>query len=64
MKPSIHAKLPDEPLGDGDLAFQYEPDKYLIWRVSLQGKLNAIAAVCAGASVTLQAAATMLPDQS
>ncbi|OZB13256.1 MAG: hypothetical protein B7X53_16505 [Hyphomonas sp. 34-62-18] len=42
-------------LRDGDLALRYEADKILVWRVSLQNKLNAGAAASAGASVALQA---------
>lgn len=42
-------------LREGDLALRYEADKILVWRVSLQNKLNAGAAVSAAVSVALQA---------
>lgn len=47
-------------LRDGDPAFRYEADKVLIWRVSLQNKLNAGAAVSAAVSVALQALAPFI----
>lgn len=47
-------------LRDGDLALRYGADKVLVWRVSLQNKLNAGAAVSAAVSVALQALAPFI----
>ena len=62
LKPKTVSSLDGIASGDGDLALQYAPDKILVWRVSLQGGLNAWAATCTGIAIILQAVAGIIPN--
>jgi hypothetical protein len=63
LKPRIVASLTDTVSGDGDLAMQIATNEILVWRVSLQGTLNAWAAICTGISIALQSFSGIIPDQ-